>query len=98
MAKIKNQYNAKKKVAIVLEGLSYPDGIQAYCRNKGIRDGLFYSWKKQIQNNAENLFKKPDKPKSTEKKLKQKLDKKEEIISVLLEENITLKKNFGILT
>jgi len=96
MAKVKNKFSPKDKVKMILEGLSYPDGIQAYCRKTGIRDGLYYKWKNQLVDNAANVFEKTSKPNKTEEHLKAVINKKDKIISELVEENIELKKNDGI--
>jgi transposase-like protein len=96
MTKIRNIYTSKQKVKIVIEGLSYPDGIQAYCRKRGIRDALFYKWKNQIQDKAENVFQRTNKKeKLKETHLQSIIDRKDKIISELVEENINLKKNTG---
>ena len=96
MSKVKNKFSSKEKVKIVLEGLVNPDGIQAHCRKTGIRDGLFYKWKNQLIDNAENIFTKLAKPSLVEEHLKAVIAKKDKIISELVEENILLKKNDGI--
>jgi len=55
MGKIKHSYSPEEKVVIVLEGLSYPDGIAKYCRSKGIRDTLFYKWKNQLEKGGKGI-------------------------------------------
>lgn len=95
MAKIRKKYSSQAKVKIVLEGLAYPDGIQSYCRKMGIRDVMFYKWKKQIYERADSVFENQKKPDSVKQRLKETIDKKDKIISALVEENITLKKNIG---
>lgn len=97
MTKKKNNYTPEEKVNIVFEGLIYPDGIAAYCRTKGIRDVLFYKWKNQIITNSKEIFGPKKKITKEEIKLKEELQKKDSIISELVEENITLKKKNGIL-
>jgi len=54
--KVKQTYSPEEKVRIVLEELSYPDGIARYCRSKGIRDTLFYKWKNQLEKGAKNIY------------------------------------------
>jgi transposase-like protein len=95
MAKVKNKFSSKDKVKMIFEGLAYPDGIQAYCRKVGIRDGLYYKWKNQLVDNAANIFEKVSKPNKSEEHLKAVINKKDKIISELVEENIDLKKNDG---
>jgi len=96
MSKVKNKFSSKDKVKMVLDGLAYPDGVQSYCRKVGIRDGLYYKWKNQLIDNAANIFVKPSKPNISEEHFKAVINKKDKIISELVEENIELKKNDGI--
>ena len=89
----KKKYSSKFKVQTVLAGLKYPDGIAAYCRQKGISESQFYSWQSQILENADALFEKL--PKSTERKLntlEEELKRKDHIIAVVTEEALELKK------
>jgi transposase-like protein len=88
-----NNYTAKFKVQTVIEGLKDPEGIAAYCRRKGISDVSFYSWQKQMLENADALFEKV--PKSAQKKierLEQDIQRKDRIIAVVTEEALELKK------
>lgn len=96
MAKIKNTYTPETKAKIVLDGLSYPDGIASYCRKIGIKDTLFYKWKNQLIVGAKEVFKPHKKESSEEIKLREQLTKKDKIISELVEENLSLKKFTGV--
>ena len=95
MSKEKRHYSNEQKVRMILEGLSYPDGIAAYCRSKGIKDTLFYKWKNQLLSNANAVFSPGKKETSKELRMKEELIKKDSIISELVEENIELKKKYG---
>jgi transposase len=96
MPRKKNNFSAQGKVKMVFEGLTYPDGIAAYCRSQGIRDTLFYKWKNQLLTNANALFLPKKKETSLDIKLQNDLIRKDSIISELVEENIFLKKKHGI--
>ena len=92
----KRKYSSSFKVRSVLEGLKSPDGIAPYCRRVGISDVLFYQWQKQMINNADSLFTKESKP--AEKKinqLKEELQRKDQIIAVVTEEALELKKKLS---
>ena len=89
----KEKYQANFKVRTVLEGLKSPDGISAYCRRQGISEAQFYQWQKQILENADALFTRP--PKNADKKitqLEEELKRKDQIIAVVTEEALELKK------
>ena len=89
----KQKYTSDFKVRTVLEGLKSPDGIAAYCRRVGISEVQFYQWQKRMLNNAESLF--DSLPKNAEKKINQledELKRKDQIIAVVTEEALELKK------
>ena len=89
----KQKYSADFKVRTVLEGLKSPDGIAAYCRRIGISEVQFYQWQKRMLNNADALFDKM--PKTAERKINQledELKRKDQIIAVVTEEALELKK------
>ena len=90
----KEKYRANFKVRTVLEGLKSPDGISAYCRRHGISEAQFYQWQKQILENADALFTRQ--PKNADKKitqLEEELKRKDQMIAVVTEEALELKKN-----
>jgi len=89
----KQKYAPEFKVRTVLKGLKSPDGIAAYCRRVGISEVQFYQWQKRMLDNAESLFDKM--PKAVEKKinkLQDDLKRKDQIIAVVTEEALELKK------
>jgi hypothetical protein len=89
----KNNYTAKFKVQTIIEGLKDPEGIATYCRRKGISDVSFYSWQKQMLDNADALFEKV--PKSAQKKiehLEHEIQRKDRVIAIVTEEALELKK------
>jgi transposase-like protein len=96
MRKPKSQYSPEQKLKMVMESLSYPDGIGAYCRSKGIRDTQIYKWKEQLLSSANAVYGVKKKDDSKEAEYQSKLIRKDEIISELVSENITLKKNLGM--
>lgn len=89
----KEKYSPDFKVRTVLEGFKSPDGVAAYCRRIGISEVQFYQWQKRMLNNAEALFDRV--PKAAEKKINQleeELKRKNQIIAVVTEEALELKK------
>jgi len=89
----KQKYTSSYKVRTVLEGLKSVDGIAAYCRRQGISGVQFYQWQKQIVKNADSVFTKV--PKSVERKisiLEETIKRKDQIIAVVTEEALELKK------
>ncbi len=92
----RKHYLPKQKIKLVFEALTYPDGISAFCRKNGITENLFYNWKDKLFSNADIVFNQKKKISSAESHLNEIIFKKDKIISALAEENIELKKNFGI--
>jgi len=89
----KQKYTAGFKVRTVLEGLKSPDGIAAYCRRSGISEVQFYQWQKKLLENADALFDRM--PKATKNRINQledELKRKDQIIAVVTEEALELKK------
>lgn len=69
------------------------DGIGAYCRRQGISETQFYQWQKQILDNADAFFTRQTK--NADKKitqLEEELRRKDQIIAVVTEEALELKK------
>lgn len=92
----KNQYSAKFKVQTVLEGLKDPEGISAYCRRKGISEVSFYKWQKQMLENAESVFNKPTKAALKKMdRLEKDIQRKDQIIAIVTEEALELKKKLS---
>ena len=44
----RKQYNAEKKIRIVLEGLRGEDSVAELCRSEGIAHGVYYKWSKDF--------------------------------------------------
>ena len=92
----RKQYLPKQKVKLILEALTYPDGISAFCRKNGITENMFYNWKEKLLSNADIVFNQKKRVSSFESHLKEIISKKDKIISALAEENIELKKTLEI--
>lgn len=96
MAVQRNLYKPKEKVQMVLEALTHPEGIGAYCRIKGIKDSQIYLWRNKIVEQADHIFELvPKKEKNQILRLEMSLKAKNEIIAELARENMTLKKTSG---
>ena len=93
----KQKYSAGFKVRTVLESLKSPDGIAAYCRRSGISEVQFCQWQKKLLDNADALFDRM--PKAVEKRINQledELKRKGQIIAVVTEEALDLKKTYEV--
>jgi transposase len=98
--KQRKNYSAEEKVAILKKHLLDQIPISDICDQYNLHPTVFYRWQKEFFDNASLAFKK-DNDKSTRKyekkikELKDKLSRKNEVLSELMEEHIALKKNTG---
>ena len=98
--KQRKNYTAEEKVAILKLHLLEQKPISDICDQYNLQPTVFYRWQKEFFENASLAFKK-NKDKTTKryvkkiKDLEDKLTRKNEVLSELMEEHITLKKNTG---
>jgi len=100
MKRQKRKINAEQKVIILRELLENDRSISELAEEYGVNPNLIYRWKKQLFEEAVEIFKPKSNKHETKKdreikKLKEQLTKKETAISYLLNDNIALKKNLG---
>lgn len=98
--KQRRPYTAEEKVAILRRHLLDHTPIAELCREYDLQPTQFYRWQKQFFENGAAAFaatSRPD-PAPLERKLaalEQKLVRKNEVLSELMEEHVKLKKEFG---
>lgn len=100
MRKKRHNYSPEEKVLILkkhfVEGVSISD----LCDQYQLQPTVFYAWQKQFFENGIEAFKK-DNPNTRRREqqrilqLEEKLRKKHEVLSELMEEHIKLKKELG---
>jgi transposase-like protein len=89
----KQKYSSEFKVRTVLDGLKSPDGVAAHCRRIGISEAQFYQWQKRLITHADALFDKVPKSVGARiSRLEEELKRKDQIIAVVTEEALELKK------
>ena len=78
MSKKNREYLPEFKIKFVFEAMTYPDGVTAYCRVKGIKDSRYYAWREAILKNSNAIFKKKNQKEKNElEQLKLKLQSKD---------------------
>lgn len=93
--------SAEEKVKILRLHLLEGKAISAVCEEPGIQPSLFYTWQKQFFENGARAFDggPADRAESRLEKqvqyLEQRLARKHEVLSELMEEHIRLKKECG---
>lgn len=93
-------YTPEEKVAILRRHLIDRIPISDLCDEYNLHPTLFYRWQKTFFEKGAAAFAAKNGKKSTSeqkkiKKLEDKLAKKNEVVSELMEEHIKLKKNLG---
>jgi len=96
MAKPK-RFSPEKKIAIVREFLENKVHISELSDRYGVSPTMIYTWRKQLFEGALNTFKQTKTQRQNVnqqiKKLEEKLQHRDSVISEIVSENIKLKKN-----
>lgn len=102
MSKVERRhFSGSDKVKILRLHLLEGKPISEVCEQHGISPGMFYQWQKQFFENGERAFdnQTTHRPESRlEKELeavKERLQRKHEVLSELMEEHLRLKKDLG---
>ena len=98
--KTRQRFTAQEKVAILRLHLLEQTPISDLCDQHGIHPTMFYRWQKELfENAAAALEPRTRRPSDAKDRrivlLEQKLQRKNEVLSELLEEHIKLKKELG---
>jgi transposase len=98
----RRHFTAEQKVAILRLHLLEHKPVSDVCEQYDIVVNLFYSWQKQFfENGAAAFSSKPRRPPAVDPKdarikaLQEKLTRKNEVLSELMEEHVALKKERG---
>jgi transposase-like protein len=100
MRKKRHNYTAQEKVAILKRHLVDQIPVSDLCDEYNLQPTVFYRWQKQFfENGAVSLEStSPGRKKPEERRIQQleeKLQKKNEVLSELMEAHIQLKKDLG---
>jgi transposase len=98
----RRHFNPDEKVAIVKRHLLEGVAVSNLCDEFDINPTLFYQWQRQLFENAHLAFENGRKSKAVEdakdqkiEKLEAKLQRKNEVLSELMEAHTLLKKELG---
>lgn len=102
MKKIKKKqrnYTAEEKVIILKRHLLEGAPVSSLCEEYNLQPTVFYKWQQQFFENAVLAFSTDKKSNIKEKKrilkLEEKLQRKNEVLSELMEEHVKLKNELG---
>jgi len=100
MSRERKNYTPEEKVAILKRHLVDKIPVSDLCDELELNLNVFYSWQKQLFENAAAVFQKPrrrqtDRRDEKIEKLEEKLAQKNEVLAELLQEHVQLKKELG---
>lgn len=100
MNRKRKNYSPQEKVAILKRHLVEKVPVSDLCDEHGLHPTVFYRWQKEFFEKGSSAFNGVQDPRSAklEKKvseLEEKLSRKHEVLSELMEEHIALKKRLG---
>jgi transposase len=101
MSDKRKQFTPEAKLAILKEHLVDKEPVSDVCDKHDIHPNIFYRWQKELFERGVLVFTSKKNHKAASKmereveELKKKLANKNEVISELMEETMTLKKNLG---
>ena len=96
----RRKFTGGEKVAILRRHLVERVAVSELCEDVGVQPTQFYAWQKQFFENGAAAFERKGKPRAdkTEEKvaaLEAKMQRKNEVLSELMEEHVALKKELG---
>jgi transposase-like protein len=99
MSTVRKYYDPETKVVLIKKHLLDKKPISDICDEYGLNPTLFYRWQKEFFENGSLVFKQDNSQVNLLEKqvkiLKEKLTVKNEVLSELMEDYITLKKSLG---
>jgi transposase len=96
MSKERRTYSAQFKLETVLEGIRGEKSIVQLCRERGIKDTLYYKWRDQFMSQAQGIFEDKRRPVATEGN-SERIAELERMVGRLAVENDILKKASSLL-
>lgn len=96
MSKARWTYSAQFKLETVLEGIRGEKSIAQICRERGIKDSLYYKWRDQFMGQALDIFEDKRNP-SVSEGSSERIAELERMVGRLAVENDILKKASSIL-
>jgi len=96
MARKQRKYTPEFKLETVLEGIRGEKSIAQMCRERDIKDSLYYKWRQEFLERAPQLF--ADQRQKVDNGKDEQIAELERMVGRLTMENEILKKGSAILT
>ena len=95
MSNTRRTYSAQFKLETVLEGIRGEKSVAQICRERGIKESLYYKWRDQFTSQALSIFQDKRNPSSSEGN-NERIAELERMVGRLAVENDILKKASSI--
>lgn len=100
MGKQRRSFTAQQKMDILKQHILEKKSVSDLCDEHGIHPTIFYRWQQTFFSNAVSVFEQKKDKQDTKlarkvTELEDKLARKNEVLSELMEEHIALKKSLG---
>jgi transposase-like protein len=92
MSRKRRQYSAEFKLETVLEGIRGEKSVAQICRERGIRDNLYYKWRDAFQERAPGIFASQEQQDQAVSAWEARVAELERMVGKLAMENEILKK------
>ena len=92
MGKKRRQYSAAFKLETVMEGIRGEKPVTQICRERNIRDSLYYKWRDQFRAKAPGVFARQDQQDQMVSEQEARIADLERMVGKLAMENEILKK------
>lgn len=101
MERKRRNYSSREKVAILKRHLLERVAVSDLCDEYGLHPTVFYRWQKEFFENGSSAFEKETRGREKAEALRirhleDKLQKKNEVLSELMEAHLQLKKELGV--
>lgn len=98
--KNRKRYSAQEKVMLIKRHLVNKEEISQICDEQGLHPNVYYKWQREFFERGAKAFEKDEKRSFRESeqklaKLEAKLQKKDSVLSELMEAHVDLKKSLG---
>ncbi len=96
----KKKFSAEEKILILKKHLLEKKAVSDICDEHGVHPTMFYRWQERLFMEGASVFEKSKEKPSVQisrkvAQLEDKLQRKNEVLSELMEEHIVLKKSLG---
>jgi transposase-like protein len=92
MSNKRRQYSAEFKLETVLEGIRGEKPVAQICRERSIRDSLYYKWRDAFKERAPGIFASQEQQDQAVSELEARVAELERMVGKLAMENEILKK------